>query len=428
MTTKQKLYYLACFPDIDSDTAYRMKCKGRDAANFTVFLAPNEGGALYVRCFHRYYTGELVERQRYVFAPEGAVRYGNDDFGWKVRRELREPVFCKACYGYSFDNRYMVLGTENIRRSCMRYSCFDKYNGNNFIEYLALYCKHKNLEYLMKSGYGDYAFDEICTGYWGGIEHIKPSAQINWRSNNLLKMLGLTRTEFKALKGSEELYEHFLSWRPLCPRNTPEEIVFIARLLGEDTDIARSLKHSHLTPLRLARYLDDHGISGSDYGDYAVECLELGLDMRDTAISMPNDFMKVHTRFSMIVEYKIDALHIARFDKRLAERAVLEFSSDDLIVRQPLSMEEIVYEGKVLGHCVGGYAERHANGVLHILFIRSRDKPDKPFYTMELSTDGKIMQVRGLKNADPTREVKVLISAYKEYLKTIFTNHRRKTA
>jgi hypothetical protein len=46
---------------------------------------------------------------------------------------------------------------------------------------------------------------------------------------------------------------------------------------------------------------------------------------------------------------------------------------------------------------VGGYAERHLNGVLSILFLRSQTDPDKPLVTIEMTGD-KIIQIHGYKN------------------------------
>ena len=91
-------------------------------------------------------------------------------------------------------------------------------------------------------------------------------------------------------------------------------------------------------------------------------------------------------------------------------------------------MDEIVDEGRKLHHCVAGYAVRHAEGILHILFIRRVSDPDTPLYTMELSTSGKVEQVRGLRNCDPTAEAKAFVEQYKRYIKKIFRKKARKTA
>ena len=107
----------------------------------------------------------------------------------------------------------------------------------------------------------------------------------------------------------------------------------------------------------------------------------------------------------------------------------LEYSSGEYFVRQPHSMDEITDEGKTLSHCVGGYAQRHAKGALNILFIRKTDDPDTPLYTMELSTEGKVVQVRGLNNCDPTKDAKTFVEEYKKYIAPLFERQKaRKTA
>ena len=110
-------------------------------------------------------------------------------------------------------------------------------------------------------------------------------------------------------------------------------------------------------------------------------------------------------------------------------RELFCFSSGGLLIRQPKSMAEIIAEGKRLHHCVGGYAERHAYGKLHILFIRTAEKPDVPFYTVEVDLFGEIKQVRGLRNCKATPEVDAFMDAYKNHLAGIFGKQkRRKTA
>ena len=116
------------------------------------------------------------------------------------------------------------------------------------------------------------------------------------------------------------------------------------------------------------------------------------------------------------------------FAKHQKERRKLEFQSGNLLIRQPKNMGEIINEGRNLHHCVGGYAKRHAEGKLHILFIRRKSSPDQSFYTMEVSTDDRIIQVRGLRNCNPTPEVTALIEEYKPYLDKILAKKERVTA
>lgn len=419
MKKARKKELLRSFPAVPEEIAEQMKGKG--AENFAVMLT--RGQELFVRCYHRYSNGELAERQRYVFAADGSVRYGsNDGKYWAIRKEFREPVFCKTGYGYNFDNRYRILNRKALASSCMKYSQLEHYTDDLVMEYLHLYCKHHNLEYLMKSGY-DGVVEETYTynGFFEKQEHLTIAYPINWKTNNLLKMLNLNRTEFKVLHENESYYPAYIDWREIFPKYDPEILLAICKNFGDKCNIMIHLcGQTGLDPYKIADYLKVNHVHDTDYRDYLEQCQNLGYNLHDTAISMPHHFWEMHTRLALIVKYKIDETQKQQFAERLQGRQKLEFASGELIIRQPSSMEEIIVEGKTLHHCVGGYAERHAEGKLHILFIRQADKLDIPFYTMEVSTDGRIVQVRGRRNRDPTPEVAEFVEKYKIYLQAVF--------
>lgn len=428
MRQARKEALLHSFPAVPARFVHQMQ-DGKSSENFAVMLT--RGDELFVRCFHRFsknYKNALAEVQRYVFAKDGSVRYGADECGrWSVRKDVREPVFYQQPYGYA-NNSYKVLNISAIEKSCVKYCCYDKAPDLLF-EYLHLYCKHPNVEYLLKSGY-KHLIVARCTGWWGQNNRIEYSRHINWKSNNLLKMLGLSRTEFKLLAGHEELYDEYVMWREHYPKTKPKDLLLIGSVFGHEYGTMERFIHATgLKPQRIARYLNEHDAEPHDYDDYLRQCAQLRYDLHDTAISMPRRFKEMHTRLSDLVKYNATQEMQKHFAEHVAKRKGLEFASGALMIRQPESVQEIIDEGKALHHCVGGYAERHANGKLHIMFIRTAEKPDVPYYTMEISTEGKIVQVRGLRNCNPTAAVKALIAAYTEYLAGIFgTQKARKTA
>lgn len=425
MKKERKEGLLGCFPPATSAQIEKMKGKG--AANYIVFLT--RGAELFARGYHRYSNGQLVERQRYVFAKDGAVRYGSENGKqWSVRTEFREPVFCLTSYGYTFDNSYKILGEEAIRQSDMRYSQYEKYTGNLLMCYLNKYCQHPNIEYLMKQGFDPTI--EHCTGYWGGRYVLELSKTINWKSNNLLQMLGITKSELKVLRGNEHLYETYISWRNEFPKVSPGDLINFAKVFGDaHGTMATFVEQTGATPQRITRYIEENGIFTRDYHDYLKQCKRMKYNTTDTAICFPHNFEAIHERLSATIKYQHDKAAIrAEFAKHIEERKQLEFSDGNLMIIQPKQLSDIAYEGKVLSHCVGGYAERHAKGALSIMFIRKKSEPDKPYYTMEVSADGKIVQVRGKRNIAPNKEVEDLIKGYKAYLEKIFSDKRRKTA
>lgn len=212
-----------------------------------------------------------------------------------------------------------------------------------------------------------------------------------------------------------------MMWKKAYPKYSIEELIRIASVFRYEQGTAELLeKQTELKLRRIARYLSENNVNVRDYSDYIDQCIKLKYDLHDTAVSMPHNFQAMHTRLSNIIKYGNSEGLVPLFRQNMEQRRQLEFEGDSLFIRQPESFEEIVAEGNSLNHCVGGYAERHALGKLHIMFIRKKDEPEKPYYTMEVSISGKIIQVRGDRNCAPTEEVSDLIEMYKAHLETLY--------
>lgn len=427
MKERRKKELLRSFPDVPPEYTYRM-LDGKGAANFVVLLT--RGQELYVRCFHKYSEEKIIdERQRYVFAKDGCVRYGErydqtaKRFVWCIRKDFREPVFYLNNMGYR-NNSYIVLNKEAIFSSDMRY--FPMPMASLFIEWLGIYCKHPNVEYLVKAGYR-HLIRERCTGYWGNKNSLAASVKINWKSNNLLKMLGLNREEFRLLQGHESEYENYIDWRERYPRAKPQELMKMAKIFGYDFDTAKRFSEATgKTVSRIAAYLDSQDIKRWNYRDYIEQCRTLRYDLHDTAICFPHDFDGMHTRLSSIIKYKEDEQAKTLFAAAYECRRKFGFSFGGLIIIQPEKFSDIIKEGEVLCHCVGGYAGRHACGQTNIFFIRKESEPDKPYYTIEVDNDYRIVQCHGYRNDinGKPEEIKIFEAEYKKYLEVLKQNER----
>ena len=86
-----------------------------------------------------------------------------------------------------------------------------------------------------------------------------------------------------------------------------------------------------------------------------------------------------------------------KMEKLDKERAKLNYEEEDFLIRLPEKLSEIVTEGSVLRHCVGGYTDTHASGSSTIMFLRKTSEPDKPFYTIEVRNNS-IIQIHGFGN------------------------------
>ena len=440
MKQERKIALLHSFPLLPAE--FKMQMEGKGARNFCVFLT--NGHELFVRCYHRYSSGEVFERQRYVFAKDGSVRYictvdgkSKTAVNWHPSK-MREPVFYLANSNWCryVDNSYNTINLDAYKNSDMRY-CPLKMSEGLLIEFLHLYAQHPNMEYLYKSGYGC-LIQKTFSYYYGTSCHLKASDKINWKSNNLLKMLGLNRAEFKLLQGNEQHYESYIRWRKEYPKERAENILQIARMFNSEFGTADLvISRTGYSLKRISRYLAEQNLELHLYTDYLRQCEKLKYDTHDTAICFPRDFHKMHTRLSEILtalqehrQRQIDkekerqiAIQVAKAKKY---RQRMEFSYNGLILRQPMSAEEIIEEGKVLHHCVGGYVDRHLRAQTNIFFIRKVSDPDTPYFTIEVSNDFRIIQCHGYKNNDDlkTKEINVFEEKYKNYLEGLKEHER----
>ena len=119
------------------------------------------------------------------------------------------------------------------------------------------------------------------------------------------------------------------------------------------------------------------------YRDYLRDCVQLGWNLDDKSILFPKNLRDAHQRTIELVKYKKNEMKEKNFEKQRAEKAWMEWQHDGLLIRLPVSGDEIIKEGEKLHHCVGGYVDRAADGRTTILFIRRAENPEEPFFTLE---------------------------------------------
>ena len=230
------------------------------------------------------------------------------------------------------------------------------------------------------------------------------------------------------MHGHENLYTKYCICKNQLPDLKPEERFEIADSVYYAYELITFSQAAGTTVMRMFRYLNENDLSAEIYRDYIDQCRKLGYDMHDTAIGLPHDLLTAHERFSQIIKYRESEKDKQEFAKRIEERKVFEYESGDLILRQPQCYEEIIAEGKALCHCVGGYAARHSQGKTNIFFIRKKSEPLKPYYTIEVSNNFKIVQCYGYKNnreQEKPNEIKAFEREYQNYLEELKNERKR---
>lgn len=101
-------------------------------------------------------------------------------------------------------------------------------------------------------------------------------------------------------------------------------------------------------------------------------------------------------------------------------KAKLEWENDEYIIKVPKELTEIILEGQQLHHCAGAtdrYFDRIEQEETYICFLRRKDHPKEPFYTIEVEPGGTIRQHRGMYDEEP--EIEKVKPALREWQKEI---------
>ena len=151
------------------------------------------------------------------------------------------------------------------------------------------------------------------------------------------------------------------------------------------------------------------------YADYLSMRVNAGYDLSNSVYQQPRDLEAAHNKLVMKSNKAKMDRHLEEVAERYPEirksykklRNKYYYEDDRYIIRPARSAEEIVMEGRLLHHCVGGnaYLGKHNTGQTYILMLRFREEPDVPYITVEIDAKNPtILQWYGDKDRKPDRE------------------------
>lgn len=338
---------------------------------------------------------------------------GNSWYAWKRNRKI-------GCSKDSIETA--VAGTP------FQYSCWKEYfsseNESDMVKFFSLYSQYPCIEYLTKLNMQDLVYAKLTGNYTHGAVH--------WRGKTLPKVLRLSKSIINEIR-KEKVNIDSVTLRMLQMihkegRHIPIKEVESAAQIGdyyfkELTSIVKNTKATFYTAIRYL--LKQYSVKNKKryqaatqvivtWRDYINDCRKLELDLTQDCIIFPGDLHRAHQNTIKQISFKENQLLNAKIATRLKNLIKkYSFENAELLIRPAESSAELVIEGKELNHCVGGYAQRYADGDTNILVIRKKSEPDKPYFTMEIRKDS-IVQVRGLKNCAPDKQVKAFVEAFTE--------------
>lgn len=301
-----------------------------------------------------------------------------------------------------FDPWAIVVSKECIAKFPeYKYSAYDIYSGMDILQYLRIYEKYPQAEYLVKLGLSEYAKNKQILKKAGEDKRFQ-----KWLSSNrseLRRSLYYISTIVQAYQENKPLKEtqaYMVAKRALCKER---DFKPIREMLNGNYD-------------EYLAYITKQQITNRVYLDYMKACNYLGLDMTEEKNRFPHDFKHWH-------DVRIDEYATAKALKDEEERK--EFYAKFEVVSKkylPLQDEkkgkfiaiiakspaELIREGEALNHCVGknGYDQKFIREETLIFFIRSRECPEIPLVTAEYSLEKKkVLQCYAKGNTTPDNAV-----------------------
>lgn len=399
-----------------------------DERRFSIFRAAPDGGLLVIsgwgrRRFSFYDLSpgvDFVEKERQYFAPGVRMRWKRGwsyagacgtgparPAGWEACDYMAEPH--NPTINLTSDGSYYVICAERIGGTKLKYSRLEDWYHERcrvwlseteepcrFVhKFLSLYTEYPSLEMACRLGFWALVDDLVDHG-------MKNARLVDWSAKTPWDFLRLSKADgkqFLKCDGSLEDLKLLAAARKWDKHLTLAKFWALAEQCGNDDAVATLVLHAakvaRLSPQVIVHYLcagstaknrREYAQTLCDYLDFAKA---LKYDLRQRDVALPKDLQARHDTASaaaMILRQQEAMAEGGQLARRVRATAKMyEFAYGGYAIIVPASVQDIVNEGKALHHCVGGYADRHFNGKLEILFLRKVSNLGKPLITLELA-------------------------------------------
>ncbi len=418
-------------------------CKNLDEEQRVCVIQTRGENKVYIQCFEAtksYSKGGYYPRieyncvAKYYLTPSQQKKYKYHWYlGWGEYNVISEPFVPRNAMGYPVDNSYTLIGTNRLENTFLKYNmlaeyanrradyllnaCSDLYKAEiKMVKYLVSFAKYSQIEMLQKLGHYDVVENLIEAG-------IKSGPFVDWKAKTIYDFFKMTKgeyKEFKALGGTIDILKTRKVLRKTMPNPSWKTISRYNQECGGAWYIESAIKmlQDFSLPVRqgleyLIKQKNKKGLKSfprvtTEYTDYYRMARELNYDLANPVVFFPKDLEEAHDNANRNHQVLLEQRRIADEQRLLSGyksikkkyKKQYEFTDGVFSIIIPNDISEIIREGKLQQHCVGGYAHRHIEGKLAICFLRKCSALDKPLYTIEMH-DTRLTQVQGKGNRTP---------------------------
>jgi hypothetical protein len=370
-----------------------------------VITMERHGNRIWFRQYHIWRDNEAVyeDLEKHIEEIARYVIIGNKSAAWRNEGKYGMNHEVEKFFDFEryespdvYDGIYKFYCADldgTVKGTVLQYAELSKYiglEGSNPVKYCRYFVKYPVFEFLIKKGMYKVIADKI-NGFGNAGKH-----GIYWERKKLKECFKFPVRLINVLppeRWSMTLIEQCYGLYKAGFADSDIEII----LDGEIPNDLAVVALKYMTVAKLRSYIESQAGIYRTYKDYLLECERLDLNMKSKSVLFPRNLWDAHLRTLDMVKYeeskRLDK-DILKVYKKLSKKT---FEDKGLIIRPAKNSKELIYEGQVLHHCVGGYAERVANGETAIFFIRKAEEPKKPYYTLEYQ-NGEVIQCRTISN------------------------------
>ena len=395
----------------------RMSTYGSIAGKEQITLVfPVSHDEVYIRCFigyTKYSDKDLSPEPNYFEALTARLTPGEYEVtsynSWGAETKRKNPVLPFRnglnLFGYYF------LGVEDLSKTFLKYIHINTgFFAERAVPFLCWAAKYPAIEIFQKIGFTEPIEDLAFVN--------RPHKRlIDWSARKPWKLLRLTKPEFTEFMGEPSLQ---------ALEHKRKNKVDIKTAMYMATKSENSWKRAFATADEIK--VDRHALikymqkrpddSLYTWSDYINMVRNLDFNMEHARVLFPKSLAAAHDNAIVLYNARKNEIKNEKIQKLLPKRIEkYSYSSGDYTIVVPPTITSIIFEGKKLKHCVASYAERHANGNLHILFVRRTATPNTPLYTVEINNKGALVQAHGYRNRSLDDDAKAFLDMFIKQLK-----------
>lgn len=370
--------------------------------------------------------------------------------GWTDKTEWYDRN-SSGMYSYQSPKGFLYEPSlANIKKSAFKYCAIDrflsKYPKSDIHGYFKAYRRYPQLEYLVKMQLWKLAEPLTANFYQTNdmdMAAARPEDMLGIQKKDIpylveqegnIKILNICRLQKQTGQQFEMIYCAWL-YEILSVGYSSHRIYEQLLQIAEHMSIKRVIN-------QLAKYVgyespDDlegdypnrfgyHYLNerAGKYLDYLQMRIELGYDLSNNVYSKPRDLDAAHQEMVMqsdakkIKEKSMTAdekyTQIPKLIKQLSKVYMYKDEKYQIVI--PKSASDIIEEGHVLHHCVGGdnYLRAHNRQTSTILFLRHSKNPDIRFVTIEIKKDHIVQWYGAYDKKTEETEVNKWLRTYRE--------------